>query len=194
MMSHRKKSKHPNHDPKPAKEQGQSTKESTNRHVYIEPGVQIDLVQDLKNQYKTANKDTTTHNEQQLLWTKIAAGLVFLYTAFSGYQACLTRNIADTAHKQLVSSERAYVSFTGFGAGMKNTSTEGKVFGEVFLSNGKIAVPALYPATNRLDALLRRQDRLQRVIESAQVQQRAAKTFVRANSDLEAELVRRGLL
>jgi hypothetical protein len=49
-------------------------------------------------------------------------------------------------------------------------------------------------ATNRLDALLRRQDRLQRVIESAQVQKRAAKTFVRANSDLEAELVRRGLL
>jgi hypothetical protein len=49
-------------------------------------------------------------------------------------------------------------------------------------------------ATNRLDAILRRQDRLQRVIESAQVQKRAAKTFGRANSDLEAELARRGLL
>jgi hypothetical protein len=46
----------------------------------------------------------------------------------------------------------------------------------------------------RVDALLRRQDRLQRVIESAQVQKRAAKTLVTRNSDLEAELVRRGLL
>jgi hypothetical protein len=50
---------------------------------------------------------------------------------------------------------------------------------------------------NRLDALLRRQDRLQRVIERVQTRashHQTAESLATANAELEAKLARRGLL
>ena len=77
--------KHPGH------KSGEGQKENTNRHVYIEPGAQIDIVPELKKQHAAEREeDKATHNGQ-LLWTKVAAGLVFIYTVITGIQACNTR-------------------------------------------------------------------------------------------------------
>jgi hypothetical protein len=35
--------------------------ESTNRRVYIEPGIQIDFVKDLREEYNACQKETSSH-------------------------------------------------------------------------------------------------------------------------------------
>jgi hypothetical protein len=91
--------------PNPAKDQVHADqhdkhgeKETTKRHVYVEPGAQIDLVQDLKDEYKTANSQTSTSNQKQLFWAKVSTGLIAIYAliTFLMYQA--NKKAADAAY------------------------------------------------------------------------------------------------
>jgi hypothetical protein len=85
-------------------------KENTNRHVYVEPGVQIDLVKSFKNKYEASQDENQTHNKKQLFWSKVGAGLIFVYAAISLAQACFTRQSVDTAKQQFWSDQRPYVT------------------------------------------------------------------------------------
>jgi hypothetical protein len=82
-------------DHAPGIKQGDGQKENTNRHVYIEPGAQIDIVPELKKQHATERQEDKTSQDRQLRWTKIAAGLVLLYTFISGFQAYYTRRALE---------------------------------------------------------------------------------------------------
>jgi len=84
-------------DPAPKQKHSEGKEESTNRHVYVEPGVQIDLVEDLKKTYQTSQTDSTTHNKNQLFWTKVGAGLIFAYALLTFWQGCSTKKAADAA-------------------------------------------------------------------------------------------------
>jgi hypothetical protein len=86
-----------------------SEKEFANRHVYVEPGVEIDLVQDLKDTYETSQRDNTTHNDKQLFWTKISAGLILLYAGLTFWQACTARNALTSSKDNFRSEQRPYV-------------------------------------------------------------------------------------
>jgi hypothetical protein len=104
---------------------------STKRHVYVEPGVQIDLVKSFKEQYDTGRRETTRQNNEQLLWAKITALLVLVYAGLTLWMAVSTHNMATTAQTQLIDSERAYVSFVGLSDSVKVVSPTGAVFGEL---------------------------------------------------------------
>jgi hypothetical protein len=84
-------------------------KESTKRHVYIEPGAQIDLVEDLKNEYKTANTDSNTRNDKQLFWAKVSAGLIFVYAGLTFWQGCSTQRAADAAKHSAETTREAMI-------------------------------------------------------------------------------------
>ncbi|HKI27166.1 MAG TPA: hypothetical protein VKA07_12620 [Candidatus Sulfotelmatobacter sp.] len=86
-MSH--KSKHNKNNPASKQEHSEGREETTNRHVYVEPGVQIDLVKDLKEKYESSQTQSSTHNDKVLLWSKIGAGLIFVYAAITLLQTCL---------------------------------------------------------------------------------------------------------
>jgi hypothetical protein len=107
------KSNRPQNNPHPDPHKKPSEKESTNRHVYIEPGAQIDFVQDLRKKYETAQTDNKTHNDRQLLWTKIAAGLLFITACFTGWQGCLTRQIITNSAEQFRQDQRAWLGTKG---------------------------------------------------------------------------------
>lgn len=84
------------------KNKNRSEKESTNRHVYIEPGVQIDFVQDFRKEYKTAQQENAAQNKKQLFWTKVSAVLIVAY-------AIITYGILRTSQKTFEFTDRAYV-------------------------------------------------------------------------------------
>jgi hypothetical protein len=83
--------KHGKHHPPANPKQDSTQKESTNRHVYIEPGAQIDVVQDLKDQHQAERGEDAAAHTKQLFWTKIAAVIVLLYTIISALQLCELR-------------------------------------------------------------------------------------------------------
>jgi hypothetical protein len=72
------KSKHRHNNPPAQPHHSGCEEKSTNRHVYVESGVKIDLADDLKQQQKTARDENTAQQNNQTLWTKVAAGLLFL--------------------------------------------------------------------------------------------------------------------
>jgi|ERR1700733_3804934 len=78
-------------------QQKASEKESNNRHVYVEPGVQIDLVKDLRKTYEASQAEGTNHNKKQLFWTKVSAGLLFVYAALNLWQGYSAKRTADSA-------------------------------------------------------------------------------------------------
>jgi hypothetical protein len=111
----------PHHPPSNAGE-GQSKEGTTGRHVYIEPGAKIDLVQDLKDEYKSTNKETGEHSRKGLFWTKVAAGLLVITAFFAGWQSYSAKRSADAAiiaanaaHDTLALSERPWVGLMGAG-------------------------------------------------------------------------------
>jgi hypothetical protein len=115
-MSNGKKSKHQQHQHTAAPKENRPKKENTNRHVYVEPGVQIDLVDSLKNEFKAEQHESNTRQNSQLLWTKIGAILLFVYTIITGLMYCANKkaadaakNAADTAHDTLIASQRPWV-------------------------------------------------------------------------------------
>jgi hypothetical protein len=83
--------------PHPNPNQDGGKKENTNRHVYVEPGVKIDFVKDLREQHKTERHEDTTHNNRQLLWTKVGAGLVLIYAGLTFWQSCSNHQAATAA-------------------------------------------------------------------------------------------------
>src|SRR5579864_6355375 len=99
------KSKHPhNHQPAtPHKDSPQ--KENYNRHVFVEPGAQIDLVDDLKNEYKSANTGSTTHNRKALVWVRITAIFTVLYFFVTGLIYLASKKSADAAFNSAETSK-----------------------------------------------------------------------------------------
>jgi len=88
---------------------GDGEKESTNRHVYLEPGAKIDFVRGIREQYETAQIDDKTYKAEQLVWTKIAAGLLLLAAGFSGWQGYLTRKAIRDAREHFIKDQRPYL-------------------------------------------------------------------------------------
>ncbi len=83
-MSH--KPQHGKHNPAPNPTEKHGEEKSNNRHVYVEPGVQIDLVKDLREKYETSQGENTAHNNKVLFWTKIGAFAVIVYAIITGVQ------------------------------------------------------------------------------------------------------------
>src|SRR5258708_7770052 len=92
-------------EPHPDPNKNGSPKETSNRHVYVEPGAQIDLVEDLKKEYKTANKETSTNNDKQLFWTKVASGLLVITAFFTGWQLSIASNTFRATVRPYVGEE-----------------------------------------------------------------------------------------
>src|SRR4051812_1385987 len=107
--THMTKNKHHNHPA--ANEHPDSKKESTNRHVYIEPGAKIDIVDDLRKQHDTEREEDRSASKKQLFWTRLAAGLVLLYTLVTVAQAYLTRESNDVNRKSVGTYQRAWIQF-----------------------------------------------------------------------------------
>lgn len=97
-------------DPPSSKKHFQGEEESTKRHVYIEPGVQIDLVQDLKKKYETAQSEGTTHSNKILFWTKISAGLLFVYVGLTLLQAYLSHKSLEAIKEQFQMDQRPHIT------------------------------------------------------------------------------------
>jgi len=69
---------HGEKNPSAKKKHGEGEDKSTKRHVYVEPGVQIDLVKDLRDKYERSENESTTYNNKQLLLTKVSAALLLI--------------------------------------------------------------------------------------------------------------------
>ena len=81
---------------------GERKKESTKRRVYIEPGAQIDIAKDLKDQHKAERAEDKTTSNKQLFWTRAATVLIFLYTAFAAWQVKISRDTFNAANRPYV--------------------------------------------------------------------------------------------
>jgi hypothetical protein len=89
---------------------------STQRHVYVEPGIKVDLVESLRAQHKTDQQENATHQSKQLFWTKIASGLLFITAGLAGWQGYSTKISANAAAdaarisaKALTASNRSWI-------------------------------------------------------------------------------------
>jgi hypothetical protein len=92
-----------------------SSEGNSERHIYLESIAVLDVVEELKEQHNRERCEDASHQRKQLLWTIIAAGLVFLYTLTAFWQglsnqkaASAATKAADTARDALHISERAY--------------------------------------------------------------------------------------
>ena len=103
--SNRKQHNHLHSD----EQQQSAQKENTNRHVYLEDGAKIDFVKSLVDKYDASQATETVHNRKQLLWTIVAAFLVFIYTAITGVQTWLTRQSINNNSKQFEIDQRPYL-------------------------------------------------------------------------------------
>jgi hypothetical protein len=77
-------------------------KEATKRHVYVEPGVQIDIVKDLKARHDAEREEDKASHQRQRFWIMVSTLLVFAYTLAMGYQAWLSRATMQTAQRAWV--------------------------------------------------------------------------------------------
>jgi hypothetical protein len=107
------KPRSPKNNPPADPNSKRSQKESNKRHVYIEPGAKIDFVEDLRKKYETAQTDDNTHKTQQLLWTKIAAGLLLVTAGITWWQGCLTRESITNNTAQFQVSQRPWIEVGG---------------------------------------------------------------------------------
>src|SRR5260370_5199050 len=103
-----KKNKHKDQHA-PAADHNTGQEESTNRHVYIEPGAKIDFVQDLRDKYDAAEQDSASHSNKILFWTKISAALLFIYAALTFWQELMTRKSITDASRHFQIDQRSYV-------------------------------------------------------------------------------------
>lgn len=78
---------------------------NTKRHVYVEPGVQIQLADPFRTEYKTAQGESTKIAQKQLLWTRIGSALVFVYVLLTLWIAYSANRSAESA----VIDQRPYV-------------------------------------------------------------------------------------
>jgi hypothetical protein len=86
-----------------------SDRETTDRHVYVEPKVQ-DLVNDLKKKYAAAQIESTIHAKKTLFWTKISTVLLLVYVGFNGWQACSAHTSLQEIKEQFRLDQRPYIS------------------------------------------------------------------------------------
>jgi hypothetical protein len=93
-------------NPSSQQKHSEGQEKSTNRHVYVEPGVQIDFVDDLKKKYQSNQGDNATHSNKILFWTKVSAGLLFIYAGLAWWQGCSARRSADAAIRATGDGER----------------------------------------------------------------------------------------
>ena len=100
-MSH-KKPRHQQASSVPAPSNARDSEQTTKRHVYVEPGVQIDLVKDFREKYERSQDETTGHNKRTLRWAKIGTLFALVYALVTGLQ------LYD-AHKNFKTDERAWV-------------------------------------------------------------------------------------
>jgi len=161
-MSH--KPQHGKNNPPPGKKHAEGEEKSTNRHVYVEPGVQIDLVQDLKETYQSSQTDSTTQNNKQLFWTKISAGLLFVVAlVYCGqlYQMVesnrLTRESVEAVQAAVVSFSSSqikvspkenfpyYMFVTPFTNGGNTATRTGQVYWSVITPTEKIPDDYTFP-------------------------------------------------
>jgi len=86
----------------PVEKDGERKKESTKRHVYIEPGTQIDIAKNLKEQHKTERAEDKTTSNKQLFWTRAATVMIFLYTGFAAWQVKISHDTFNAANRPYV--------------------------------------------------------------------------------------------
>ncbi len=87
-------------------------KESAKRHVYVEPGVKIDLVEDLKKKYESSETENAAHQKKQLLWVQISSVLIFIYAGLTAWQGCSTKRVvieAQNANKIAIAANRPWI-------------------------------------------------------------------------------------
>ena len=80
--------------------------------VHIESEVQIDVVKDLKDQHKAERAEDKATSNKQLFWTKVATALIFVYTAFSGWQLKIARDTFNAANRPYVGINGMAVVYT----------------------------------------------------------------------------------
>jgi hypothetical protein len=104
--------------PKPMKDQPSATHKDNERqekpsdtHTVVTGGIKVDLVDDLREQHKTEYDKADTHNKKQLRWTKITAGLVFIYALLTLWQARSSQKLSETTQKQFEVTSRPYIGF-----------------------------------------------------------------------------------
>jgi hypothetical protein len=81
-----------------------SGKEKLDRHVYFESVVLLDVVKELKDQHAKERSEDSGHQKWQLIWTIVAAVLIFFYTLAAIWQGY-------TVHKQLRMDQRPWIKF-----------------------------------------------------------------------------------
>jgi hypothetical protein len=87
-----------------------SQKENTSRHVYIEPGAQIDFVKSLREKYDADQKENVAHNKKQLFWTKVGAALILFYAGITLWQVVVTRSALKTSSQQFLLDQRPWLT------------------------------------------------------------------------------------
>jgi hypothetical protein len=111
-MSRKGRTKHIKQNPDSVAKQSGGEEKSTNRHVYIEPGVQIDFVKDIRKQHDADQTENRSLQRKQLFWTRVAAGLILLYTAFAGWQVSLTNTAINDARENFSKDHAPYMWVT----------------------------------------------------------------------------------
>jgi hypothetical protein len=96
--------------PKPKHDGGED--KSTKCHVYVEPGVQIGFIKDFREEYTATQKDNTTHNKKQLLWTKVSAFLLLVYVGLTLLIYRVNKKSADVAVNAFIATRKSSESET----------------------------------------------------------------------------------
>lgn len=97
-----------NHKPSDHKD-AEGGEQSTNRHVFVEPGVKLDFTDGLKKQHETERTQDQTTQKKQLRWTMATAGLVAIYTLVMVWQGILTRDSLKATREFFERDQRPYV-------------------------------------------------------------------------------------
>jgi hypothetical protein len=97
LLDMSKHPKTPKKSPHPDPHGNGGDDKSAKRHVYVEPGTKIDLVEDLKDQYTASHAETSSHNNKQLLLSGATVILLLVTAGFSFWQGFSTKKAADAA-------------------------------------------------------------------------------------------------
>ena len=89
-------------------------KEHCNASVYMETGVEIDLVESLKQELQAERKHKATQDKKQLFWTKTTAGLVFIYAGLTLWMAITAQCNLKTVQEQFQADQRPYIGIKDF--------------------------------------------------------------------------------
>jgi hypothetical protein len=105
------KAQHGKHDQPSGPKRHEDEEKSTNRHVYVEPGAQIDFVKEVREEYRTAQNESAAQNKKQLFWTKISAFLLLVYVGVTLLIYRANQQSNDISRQSLDVVQRAIISF-----------------------------------------------------------------------------------